>query len=117
MEKLQMAAHAIGDIEALLQGSDIGDGEDDAASSFEDRVLALVLAALAGKDTEAATRLAEKSIENAKAELEREEENINKILGSMDGAEYVGPRLRIAGSQSLHGCPRVHARRPSHAWR
>jgi superfamily II DNA or RNA helicase len=91
MEKLQMAAHAIGDIEALLQGSDIGEGEEDAATSFEDRILALVLAALAGKDTEAATRLAEQSIESAKAELEREEENINKILGSMDGAEYVGP--------------------------
>ena len=26
MEKLQMASHAIGDIEALLQGSDIGEG-------------------------------------------------------------------------------------------
>jgi SNF2-related domain/Helicase conserved C-terminal domain len=92
MEKLQMAAHAVGDIEALLQGSDIGDGDEDAADSFEDRILELVLAALAGKDVEQDTRLAEKSIEEAKAELEREEATINSILGSMDGAEYVGPR-------------------------
>jgi ERCC4-related helicase len=92
MEKLQMAAHAVGDIEALLQGSDIGDGDEDGAETFEDRILALVLAALAGKDVEQDTRLAEKSIEEAKAELEREEATINSILGSMDGAEYVGPR-------------------------
>src|SRR3984893_16683151 len=92
MEKLQMAAHAVGDIEALLQGSDIGDGDEDAAETFEDRILDLVLAALAGKDIEQDTRLAEKSIEEAKAELEREEATINSMLGSMDGAEYVGPR-------------------------
>jgi superfamily II DNA or RNA helicase len=92
MEKLQMAAHAIGDIEALLQGSDIGDGDSDSATSFEDRILQLVLAALAGKDVEKHTRLEEDSIENAKAELAREEATINAMLGSMDGVEYVGPR-------------------------
>jgi hypothetical protein len=92
MEKLQMAAHAIGDIEALLQGSDIGDGDEDAAASFEDRILKLVLAALAGKNVEKETRLQAESIENAKAELERGERTINELLGSMDGAEYVGPR-------------------------
>jgi superfamily II DNA or RNA helicase len=92
MEKLQMAAHAIGDVEALLQGSDIGDGGDDADVNFQEQILKLVLAALAGKDVERATRLAEKSIEDAKSELEREEATINEMLGSMDGAEYVGPR-------------------------
>lgn len=92
MAKLQMAAHAIGDVEALLQGADVGDGDDDAAVSFEEQILKLVLAALAGKDVDKATKLAEKSIEDAKAELEREEENISKMLGSMDGSEYVGPR-------------------------
>jgi SNF2 family DNA or RNA helicase len=45
MEKLQMASHAIGDLEALLQGSDIGDDEDP-TSSFEERILQLVLDAL-----------------------------------------------------------------------
>lgn len=91
MEKLQMASHAIGDIEALLEASGLGDDEDDAAS-FDDKILQLVLAALAGKDVDAATRQAEQSIADAKAELEREEKNINTLLGSMDGAEYVGPR-------------------------
>lgn len=93
MEKLQMAAHAIGDIEALLQGSDVdGDGEGDSADSFEDHILSLVLAALARKDVERDMSLALQSIEDAKRELEREEQNINALLGSMDGAEYVGPR-------------------------
>jgi superfamily II DNA or RNA helicase len=89
MEKLQMAAHAIGDIEALLEASGIDDedGED-----FDDKILRLVLAALAGKDIEKATRQAEESILEAKAKLEAEEANIDAMLGGMEGAEYVGPR-------------------------
>lgn len=89
MEKLQMAAHAIGDIESLLEASGIDDedGED-----FDDKILRLVLAALAGKDVERATRQAEESIVEAKAKLEAEEANIDAMLGSMEGAEYVGPR-------------------------
>ncbi len=90
MEKLQMAAHAIGDVEALLHGSDMGEGDDE--NGFEDQILKLVLAALTGKDTEKATKLAVKSIEDAKVELEREEAAISQMLGSMDGHEYVGPR-------------------------
>lgn len=92
MQKLQMAAHAVGDVEALLHGSDISEGEDDNGEGFEEQILKLVLAALAGKDTEKATRLAEKSIEDAKAELEREEATINEMLGNADGHEYEGPR-------------------------
>ena len=91
MEKLQMAAHAIGDIEALLEASGIDDDEDN-GGSFDDKILQLVLAALAGKDVEKATRQAEKSIVEAKARLEAEESNINAMLGSMEGAEYVGPK-------------------------
>jgi superfamily II DNA or RNA helicase len=89
MEKLQMAAHAIGDIESLLEASGI-DEED--GEGFDDKILRLVLAALAGKDVEKATRQAEQSILDAKETLEIEEANINNMLGSMDGAEYVGPR-------------------------
>ena len=98
MEKLQMAAHAIGDMEALLQGSDIANDDEDRAATFEDRILSLVLDALAGKNVEEAVRLDAKSIEDAKRELEREEANINSMLGSMDGAEYVGPRAPILPS-------------------
>ena len=89
MEKLQMAAHAIGDIESLLEASGVDDEEGE---EFEHKILRLVLAALAGKDVEKATRQAEQSIVNAKAKLEAEETNINDMLGSMDGTEYVGPR-------------------------
>lgn len=91
MEKLQMASHAIGDIEALLEAAGIDDDEE-SGESFDEKIRQLVLAALAGKDVEKATRQAEQSILNAKAKLESEEENINTMLGSMDGVEYVGPR-------------------------
>jgi superfamily II DNA or RNA helicase len=91
MEKLQMASHAIGDVEALLEASGIDDDED-GAGSFDEKIRQLVLAALAGKDVEAATRQAEQSIIEAKAKLEVEQANINSMLGSMEGAEYVGPR-------------------------
>jgi ERCC4-related helicase len=94
MEKLQMASHAIGDIEALLEASGIiNSGEDETgATGFDERIRQLVIAALAGKDVEVATRLEEKSIDEAKAKLEREQESINTMLGGIDGREYVGPR-------------------------
>jgi hypothetical protein len=88
MEKLQMAAHAIGDIDALLDAAGVG-SED---ASFEEQIRQLVVAALAGKDVELATRQAEQSIDRAKDELEQEEASINAMLGGMDGHEYVGPR-------------------------
>lgn len=50
------------------------------------------MAALDGKDVSEDTRLREKSIIDAKKTLETEKENINSLLGSMDGAEYSGPR-------------------------
>lgn len=96
MQKLQMAAHAVGDIESLLQGSDAdNDGEGDGAESFQDRILTLVLAALAKRNVERDVALAEQSIEEAKRELEREEANINAMLGGMDDAGYVGPRAPV----------------------
>lgn len=91
MEKLQMASHAIGDIDALLEASGVSDDED-GGEEFEKKILKLVLAALAKKDWEKATAQAVQSIENAEAELKREKDNIDAMLGGMDGAEYVGPR-------------------------
>ncbi|WP_211250692.1 DEAD/DEAH box helicase [Arenimonas donghaensis] len=82
LEKLQMASHAIGDIESLLEAS----GMDDEGKSLEDHILALVLDSLQGKDTQRATRLTEESIERARIELEAEQENINSLLGSADDA-------------------------------
>jgi superfamily II DNA or RNA helicase len=92
MEKLQMASHAIGDIEALLEASGINGDDENGATGFDEKIRQLVLAALAGKDVEAATRQAEQSIADAKSTLEREQESINAMLGGMDGVEYVGPR-------------------------
>jgi hypothetical protein len=90
MEKLQLASHAIGDIDGLLAASGIADDED--SGSFDEKIRQLVVASLSGKDVEKATRQAEQSIIEAKARLESEEERIDALLGSMDGAEYVGPR-------------------------
>jgi hypothetical protein len=92
MEKLQMAAHAIGDMEALLQAAGMDEEEENGTKGFEERIRELVLASLAGRDIEAATRKAEESINEAKRELEREEKTINDMLGTMEGAEYAGPR-------------------------
>ena len=87
MEKLQMASHAIGDIEALLEASGISGEDEKGAISFDERIRQLVIAALAGKDVEVATRQTEQSIADARSELEREEESINAMLGGMDGAD------------------------------
>jgi superfamily II DNA or RNA helicase len=92
MEKLQMASHAIGDIEALLEASGISGEDANGVSSFDERIRQLVIAALAGKDVEAATRQAEQSIAEAQSTLEREAESIDAMLGGIEGAEYVGPR-------------------------
>lgn len=80
MEKLQMAAHAIGDIEALLQATGTSDDED--ADGFEDNILQLVLASLAGKNIEEDTRRQLQSIEDAKKQLEQSEKQIDEMLGS-----------------------------------
>jgi superfamily II DNA or RNA helicase len=93
MEKLQMASHAIGDIEALLEASGLDEGDEDndeSTSGFEEKILKLVLSSLAGKDMEAATRSAEQSIVEAKTVLETEAKNIDTMLGGM-GDDY-GPQ-------------------------
>ena len=91
MEKLQMASHAIGDIESLLEASGMGDDEG-GVKGFEEKVRSLVIAALAGQDVELVTRQAERSIAEAKSRLEKEEGAINDMLGSMEGADQAGPR-------------------------
>ncbi|HUP77309.1 MAG TPA: hypothetical protein VM260_02025, partial [Pirellula sp.] len=91
MAKLQMASHAIGDIEALLEAANIGDDDDD-AGGFEEQIRKLVLDSLAGKDVELATRLADESITKAKNTLLQEEKNINSLLGAMGDAGVTSPR-------------------------
>ena len=98
MEKLQMASHAIGDVEALLEASGMNDQDEDGPGSFEEQIRHLVVSSLAGKDVEAATRKAEQSIADAKTELETQEHSIDALLGGMDGngrAEIPFPRLPV----------------------
>ena len=90
MEKLQMASHAIGDVEALLEASGM-EGEGD-SKGFEEEIRRLVMGSLEGKDVAVATQKTMESIDRAKAKLAEEEENINVLLGGMDGAEEQGPR-------------------------
>jgi len=80
MEKLQMVSSAVGDTEALLQVAGF-DNEDD-SESFEEQIRKLVLSSLNEKNHDQALLLV-KSIEDAKAELKREEDNMNKMLGGM----------------------------------
>lgn len=89
MEKLQMASHAIGDVEALLEASGM---DNDGNEGFEEQIRRLVMASLTGMNVAAAAELAAKSIHEAKAKLETEEKNINDLLGSMDGQSDAGPR-------------------------
>ena len=91
MEKLQMSTSAIGDIEALLEGAGI-DGDDE-SGGFEEKIRQLVVAALRGADVEAAVERARRSIEEAKATLQREEKQIDEMMGQSVGAGYVGPRM------------------------
>lgn len=89
MEKLQMAAHAIGDIESLLQGAD---DDDEDGEKFEERLLDLVLKALAAKDQKRAVELEMASVENAIDTLEKEKESIDDLLGDGENRGYVGPK-------------------------
>ncbi|TNF69409.1 MAG: DEAD/DEAH box helicase [Gammaproteobacteria bacterium] len=92
MEKLQLASHAIGDVESLLETSGIGDGEDnEECTSFEKHIAKLVIASIAGQNKEEALRKTEKSIADAKVELQREEENINNLLGDSDDYKNYEP--------------------------
>jgi len=92
MQKLQLATHAIGDIESLLDAAGIASAHSDSSQSFEEQVLRLVLDSLAGKDVESATRAAEESIEEARRRLDEETAYIDEALGSMHDAATRGPR-------------------------
>jgi superfamily II DNA/RNA helicase len=79
MEKLQMSASAIGDIEALLEGAGI-DGDDE-SGGFEEKLRELVVAALQGVDVSEIVRKTEASIVQARKTLEDEAQNIDELMG------------------------------------
>ena len=109
MEKLQMASHAIGDIESLLEASGVNGEDENGPTSFDEKIRQLVIAALEGKDVETATLQEVQSIADAKSALEQEEENINAMLGGSEGAEYVGPRAPTLPGVIRSMEPRVFA--------
>ena len=90
IEKLQMASNAIGDVNSLLQGSD--DSDEEEGEKFEERLLQLVLKALASKDKKRAVELEVASIEEAMDTLQREKKNIEDLLGDSDDRGYVRPK-------------------------
>ena len=81
MEKLQMASHAIGDIEALLEAAGI-DEDEEAAKSFDEKILDLVAGGARRQGCRRATRKAEQSIVEAKAKLESEEPRSTTCSGA-----------------------------------
>jgi superfamily II DNA or RNA helicase len=84
MEKLQMASHAIWDVDSLLEAASANEGWEGWSERFEDNILNLVLASLAGQDVEIATRQKEQSISDARIRLEQEKKNIDAMLWWMD---------------------------------
>jgi superfamily II DNA or RNA helicase len=92
MEKLQMASHAIGEVDSLLEAIDASADEDEGAGGFEERIRQLVVAALEGKDVAAEVEKTQQSIQNAKDMLQAERQTIDETLGRGEGQEYVGPR-------------------------
>lgn len=87
MEKLQTISQTVGDIEAILESAYTGD----TAKSFSEQMLDLVVKSLLGQDTEEATRLAEKSIGEAKELLRKHEGQIDEQLGRLDDLHTSGP--------------------------
>ena len=94
MEKLQMASHAIGDLESLLEASGIGAQSED-HTAFEELIRQLVLASLAGKNVDESARLAEQSIAAAKTEFEVRGKEIDAMLGGIEksGTQIPYPHL------------------------
>jgi superfamily II DNA or RNA helicase len=90
MEKLQLASHAIGDIEALLEATGLDDDDDE--GGFEEQLRKLVIDSLRGINTNAAAEMAAQSIEDAKLRLAAEERNIHELLGSESESAHDGPK-------------------------
>lgn len=93
MEKLHMASHAIGDIEAILEASGIDGEDDDGITGFDEKIRRLVINALEGKNVENAVRLAEESIDAAKERLKEEKKNLDELFDRMDGVIKAEPGL------------------------
>jgi superfamily II DNA or RNA helicase len=104
MEKLQLIAHAVGDIEATLEATSPDD--DSEVGSFENRIRDLVVKSLVGQDVTAAAELARRSIEQAKRQMEQQRHELEATLGRLDIPPEPGPAM----PQLTRGAPSVPAR-------
>ena len=96
VEKLQLIASAIGDIETILESIDQEDGEGE---SFEARIRDLVVKSLVGQDVTEATELHRHSIELAKRQIEECRQEMDQTLGHLDALHQAGPAMpRLAPS-------------------
>lgn len=94
MEKLQVISHTVGDIEAVLEATNDSNGD-----TLEKQIREMVVASLKGQDQEQAARAAEKSIEEARKLIEKNQEEMDRQLGSAsdsEDAEIPMPRLKPA---------------------
>ncbi|HLX59914.1 MAG TPA: SNF2-related protein [Planctomycetota bacterium] len=89
MEKLQLAAKAIGDIEAILEAV----GDDGEEESIESKIREMVVNALVGQDMEEAARHAQESITRAKEIIEDQRQMIDERLGKLDAIHHTGPAM------------------------
>lgn len=92
IEKLQVIAHTVGDIEAVLESSSNRDGD-----SFVKHIREMVVAALQGQDVAEQTQKAEQSIEQGKRIFEEQQQTIDRTLGELDAKadEVSMPKLTM----------------------
>jgi superfamily II DNA or RNA helicase len=91
MEKLQTIAHAIGDIEAILESA--GWDDDEGEGSFEQQIRELVVKSLVGQDVREATEQARESIDRAWQYLEERLVEMDETLGRLDKVHESGPSM------------------------
>ena len=76
MEKLQVIAHTVGDIEAVLDASNDQNGD-----SFEKQIRDMVVSSLLGNDPQRAAKMAEESIDAARKLIEENQALMDNTLG------------------------------------
>src|SRR5262249_38480598 len=80
VEPLLVPAHAVGDIEAVLELAE--SNKEDQAEFFSNQLRKLILSALAGNEITQELELAEKNIIDARTELEQERKKVDAILSN-----------------------------------
>jgi superfamily II DNA or RNA helicase len=99
MEKLQVIAHSLGDIESILEAAHMEDEDD---KSFEQQIRDMVVQSLLGQDVKSQQHKIEQSIEKAKNIMKSERAEIDRVLGSLTELHKTGPRIGIEPRKPPH---------------